>query len=36
MAYISYGDESHIGAPCGVFHLENGKVEGKLNHYERD
>ncbi|WP_340102675.1 AVAST type 2 anti-phage system protein Avs2 [Rhodohalobacter sp. 8-1] len=36
MAYISHGEQSYFGAPCGVFHLENGEVKGQLNHYERD
>lgn len=36
MAFISYGEQSYFGAPCGVFHLENGEFQGQLNHYERD
>lgn len=36
LAYISRGDESYFGAPCGVFYIENGEIKGQLNHYERD
>ncbi len=36
MAYISHGEQSYFGAPCGVFYLDNGEVKGQLNHYERD
>jgi hypothetical protein len=36
MAFISHGEQSYFGVPCGGFHLENGEFKGQLNHYERD
>jgi hypothetical protein len=36
MAFISHGEQSYFGAPCGVFSLEIGEIKGKLNHYERN
>lgn len=36
MAYISHGEQSYFGAPCGVFYLENGEIMGELNHYDRN
>jgi len=36
MAFISHGEQSYFGAPCGVFYLENGEFKGQLNHHERD
>lgn len=36
MAFISHGEQSYFGAPCGVFYLENGEIKGKLYSYERN
>ena len=29
-------EESYFKVPCGVYYLENGKIEGELKMYERD
>jgi hypothetical protein len=29
-------EESYFKVPCGVYYLENGKIEGELRMYERD
>lgn len=36
MAYVSHGEQSYFGVPCGVFYLKNGDIKGQMNHYERN